>query len=74
VLNPPLSLTSTATVLGLSKSSVVRLVKTGRLGYVRLGDRRIGIPESEVNRFLATRFVPASDTGIVTRSRAGGRA
>jgi excisionase family DNA binding protein len=74
MLNPPLSVLSTAKALGVSHSTVVRLIKTGRLGYVRLGDRRIGVPEAEISKYLERQFVPAQGQALVTRSRAGGRA
>lgn len=46
-------------VLGnVSNGVVYRLIKNGDLGSVRVG-RRIMIPESDLNAYLAARYQPA---------------
>jgi excisionase family DNA binding protein len=67
MLNAPLTVPSTAVALGVSKPTVFRLLREGRLGFIQVSPRRIVIPRSEVDRYLMENFVPA-----VTR-KAGGR-
>ncbi len=74
----PLTVSSTAVALGLSKPTVFRLLREGRLGFIQVSPRRIVIPQSEIDRYLAENFVRAQGQALVgsshTRSRAGGRA
>lgn len=59
LLTPPLNVRSTAAALGVSVSTVNRLLREGELGFVRTSRGRIGVPLSEVRRYLDANFVPA---------------
>jgi excisionase family DNA binding protein len=45
----------TAELLGVSKRTVYRLIGAGRLGVVKIGTRRMRVPERELARLLDVR-------------------
>jgi len=48
-----------AAILGVSRSTVLRLVRTGQLPCIRVGPRTIRVSVEELERFLATRSTPS---------------
>jgi len=50
-----------AAILGVSRSTVLRLVRTGQLPCIRVGPRTIRVSVEELERFLAARISPSPD-------------
>jgi excisionase family DNA binding protein len=52
VAEPKFSITEAATIIGISKSQVSKLINSGKLGYYQMGRRRI-IGESHLHEYLS---------------------
>jgi len=55
--------TQVAELLGVSRSSVLRLLRSGALPCVRVGPRTLRVSVNELERFVAARMIPASPEG-----------
>ncbi|MCH7889410.1 MAG: helix-turn-helix domain-containing protein [Proteobacteria bacterium] len=60
------SKTEVATFFGVSVPTVERMIRSGDLQTIRLGQRRILIPKIEVERLLRGDPSPKSDEGRIT--------
>lgn len=50
------SISETARIIGLSRSTLYALFKSGKLGHVKIGKRRL-VERDEIKRFLAAHRV-----------------
>jgi excisionase family DNA binding protein len=50
--------------LKVRPSTIPRWIRQGRLAAVRFGRRTLRVPESEVEKFIARGFIPASRTEL----------
>lgn len=46
-----------AAALGISRSSIYSLIRSGRIGYVRIAGGSIRVPASEIDRFVDSNVV-----------------
>lgn len=53
------SIVAVSRTLGVSRNTVFTLLRTGKLGFVRIGRRRL-IPETAIDKFIAANLVLAS--------------
>jgi len=57
-----LSPSEVAQLLGVSRSSVLRLIRSGALASIRVGPRTIRVSVAELERFVETRTIPSPET------------
>jgi excisionase family DNA binding protein len=56
-----LRVTEAAATLGISRSSIYSLIRSGLIGYVRLAGGSIRVPASEIDRFIDSNVVRSEE-------------
>lgn len=54
------SIVAASKALGVSRNTIFALLSSGKLGYVRIGRRRL-IPADEIDRFIEANLVANAD-------------